>query len=88
MQQPMQVVLVEHEEPAPAEKQEISRRIERCLALRNARWVRSFVTVDGRRSICQFEAPDAETVREAFRAAGHPFERAWVAQMFWRESSQ
>jgi hypothetical protein len=85
MAQPMRVVLVEHEEPEPAAKAEISRRIERCLSVRNARWVRSFVTPDGRRSICQFEAPDAETVREAFRSAGHPFERAWVADMWWRE---
>jgi hypothetical protein len=83
--EPMQVVLVEHEEAAPADKEEVSRRIQACLALRNARWVRSFVTVDGRRSICQFEAPDAESVREAFRSAGHPFERAWVARVWSRE---
>jgi hypothetical protein len=85
MKQPMQVVLVEHDAPGPADHEEVSRRIDRCLSLRNARWVRSFVTPDGRRTICQFEAPDAETVREAFRAAGHPFARAWVAQMYWRE---
>ena len=85
MRQPMQVILVEHDQPEPARKEEISRRVERCLALRNARWIRSFVTTDGRRSICQFEAPDVETVREAFRAAGHPFDRAWAADMWWRE---
>jgi hypothetical protein len=85
MPQPMQVILVEHDRAAPADQEEVRRRIERCLALRNARWVRSYYTADGRRSICQFEAPDAETVREVFRAAGHPFERAWVAQMWERE---
>jgi hypothetical protein len=85
MPQPMQVILVQHDRAAPADQEEVRRRIERCLALRNARWVRSYYTADGRRSICQFEAPDAETVREAFRAAGHPFERAWVAQMWERE---
>ncbi|HSD20500.1 MAG TPA: DUF4242 domain-containing protein [Anaeromyxobacter sp.] len=85
MPQPMQVILVEHDRPAPADQEEVRRRIERCLTLRNARWMRSYYTADGRRSICQFEAPDAETVREAFRAAGHPFDRAWVAQMWWRE---
>jgi len=81
----MQVILVEHDRPAPVDQEEVRRRIERCLTLRNARWMRSYYTGDGRRSICQFEAPDAETVREAFRAAGHPFDRAWVAQMWWRE---
>lgn len=83
--QPMQVILVEHDRPAPVDREEVNRRIDRCLSLRNAKWMRSYYTSDGRRSICQFEAADAETVREAFRAAGHPFERAWVAQMFWRE---
>jgi hypothetical protein len=81
----MQVILVEYDRPAPADQEELRRRVERCLALRNARWMRSYHIADGRRSICQFEAPDAETVREAFRAAGHPFDRAWVAQMWWRE---
>jgi hypothetical protein len=85
MSQPTQVVLVEHETSRAADPEEVYRRIRGCLAARNARWMRSFVTTDGRRSICQFEAPDAETVREAFRAAGHPFERAWVADMWWRE---
>jgi hypothetical protein len=84
---PLQVVLVEHE-PAPREREEeVSRRIDRCLALRSARWMRSYVTVDGRRAICEFEAPDAETVREAFRAAGHPFVRAWVAHLYRREDA-
>ena len=85
MPQPKQVILVEHENPAPADREEITRRINACLALRSARWMRSFHTTDGKRSICQFEAPDAESVREAFRAAGHPFDRAWVAEMWWRE---
>jgi hypothetical protein len=63
----------------------MTRRINGCLALRNARWMRSYYTSDGKRGICQFEAPDAESVRDAFRAAGHPFDRAWVAEMWWRE---
>jgi hypothetical protein len=85
MSQPKQVVLVEYDLPAPAEREEWRRRVHQCLALRSARWVRSFVTPDGRRAICQFEAPDAESVREAYRASGQPVERAWVADMFWRE---
>lgn len=32
------------------------------------------------------EAPYAESVREAFRMAGQPYDRAWLAQVFWRES--
>jgi hypothetical protein len=85
MTQPMQVILVEHERASPEREEEVARRIDRCLAARGARWMRSFFTPDGRRAICQFEAPDAETVREAFRMAGHPFDRAWVANMWWRD---
>jgi hypothetical protein len=31
---------------------------------------------------CEFEAPDAEAVREALRSAGIPFDRVWSTQMF------
>ena len=85
MPQPTRVVLVEYERPAPAELEEWTRRINRCLSLRGARWMRSYLTADGRRAICEFEAADAESVREAYRAAGQPFDRAWVADLWWRE---
>ena len=65
---------------------EMARRIDKCLALRGARWMRSYVSTDGRRSVCEFEAPDAESVREAFRTAGQPFDRAWVVNLWWREA--
>ncbi len=85
MPQPVQVVLVEYRLPPEAEVEPMARRIDRCLELRGARWMRSYLTPDGRRAICEFEAPDAESVREAFRSAGQPFDRAWVARMWWRE---
>jgi len=86
MKQPVQVVLVEYGLPPEAEFESLARRIDRCLELRGARWMRSYVTQDQRRAICEFEAPDAESVREAFRMAGQPFDRAWVASLFWRET--
>ena len=85
MKQPIQVVLVEYELPPEAEMEPMARRIDRCLELRGARWMRSYLTQDERRAICEFEAPDAESVREAFRSAGQPFDRAWVASVYWRE---
>ena len=47
--------------------------------------MRSYLTPDGKKALCEFEAPNAESVREAFRMAGHPYDRAWVAQLYWRE---
>jgi len=85
MKQPTQVVLVEYELPPEAEVEPMARRIDKCLEMRAARWMRSYITPDGRRALCEFEAPDAESVREAFRMAGQPFDRAWVARAFWRE---
>ena len=85
MKQPIQVVLVEQDIPPEAEAGAIARRIDRCLELRGARWMRSYVTQDQRRAICEFEAPDAESVREAFRMAGQAFDRVWVASLYWRE---
>jgi hypothetical protein len=86
MKQPIQVVLVEQDVPPEAEAESIARRIDRCLEMRGARWMRSYVTQDHRRAICEFEAPDAESVREAFRMAGQSFDRVWVASLFWRET--
>jgi hypothetical protein len=37
---------------------------------------------DRSRSICRFEAPDAETVREAFRVSGSKYVRIWAADCF------
>lgn len=85
MKQPALVVLVEYDLPPESEREPMARRIDRCLELRGARWMRSYLTADGRRALCEFEAPDAESVREAFRMAGLPCERAWVAQAYWRE---
>src|SRR5215510_13499534 len=57
----------------------LAQRLDPCLELRDAVWCRSYVSADRKRVVCEFEAPDAEAVREALRAAGVPFECAWSA---------
>lgn len=57
-------------------------RLNSCLEARGARWIRSQVSLDGRRTICEFEAPDAESVRIACRIADIAFQRVWVAEVF------
>jgi hypothetical protein len=59
--------------------------IDECLKIRNARWMRSYLSTDRRRMVCEFEAPDAEAVREAYRSAGVTFERVWVAELYKRD---
>jgi hypothetical protein len=60
----------------------LSTRVDDCLDVRDGTWRRSYVSTDRRRLTCEFEAPDAEAVREACRSADVPFERAWTAEVF------
>jgi len=64
------------------ELSESAKRLDPCLDIRDGTWARSYVSSDRRRMICEFEAPDAEAVREALRTSGTPFDRVWAAQMF------
>ncbi len=59
-----------------------AKRIDPCLEVRHGMWRRSYVSPDKRRMTCEFEAPDADSVREAFRSAGLKFERVWTADVF------
>lgn len=53
-----------------------------CLEARSVKWLASHLATDGSRSVCMFEAEDAEAVRDANRTAGLPFDRVWAAQTF------
>ena len=44
--------------------------------------MRSYVSKDRKRLICEFEAADAEQVRTSYRNAGVNFERCWSADMY------
>lgn len=49
-----------------------------CLETRDVHFVRTYFSADGRRMICFYRGPDAESVREAQRRAGVPFTQAWA----------
>jgi len=53
-----------------------------CIAERDVRWVASHFSADGLRSVCVYEAADAERVREANRTAGMPFDKVWPARLY------
>jgi len=53
-----------------------------CASVRQISRLRSVLSADRRRGYCEFEAPDAETVREAFRSARVPFRSVWSADLF------
>lgn len=80
----MEHVIVERvfAEPVSIEQVEtMLRQGKGCLSARRIRHLRTYMSPDGRRMICEYEAPDAETVREVSRQLGMPFERAWTARV-------
>ena len=78
-------IVMEQTFPAPMSDDELSafaKRLDACLDLRNGTWARSYLAVDRKRLVCEFEAPDAESVRDALRSANLPFDRVWSASVF------
>ncbi len=59
-----------------------AKQLDPCVEVRRGLWRRSSLATDKLRMVCEFEAPDAESVREAFRTAGIPYERAWTADVY------
>jgi hypothetical protein len=49
-----------------------------CLELRNVKFLRTFFSIDRRRMVCLYRAPDAESVRQAQLQAGMPLEDVWA----------
>jgi hypothetical protein len=49
-----------------------------CLEARSVKFVRSFFSLDRKLMHCIYEAPDAESVREAQHEAGMPFAKIWA----------
>ncbi len=56
--------------------------LDPCLQARDIKWVASHLAADGKHSVCVYEAADAESVREANRTAGMPFDKVWLAHKF------
>lgn len=81
----MERVIVERTFDRPADMAELQAREKSaawCLETWNIRPLASFVSRDGLRIICTYEAPDAESVRKANETAGLPFDNVWSAQVF------
>jgi hypothetical protein len=74
-------VLVERSFPAPETFERLKAIVEAkawCLEQHRVEWARSFLSNDGRRMLCQYRAPDVESVRLAQREAGLPVDALWA----------
>jgi hypothetical protein len=84
----MAILVLEHTFETPVTPEELSesaKRVDRCLEAHGARWMRSYLSADRKRMICEFEAGDAEQVRQSYRAAGVPFDACWIADVYSRD---
>jgi hypothetical protein len=53
-----------------------------CLQLHQVSFLRTFCAADGKRMLCVYSAPDAESVRLAQQKAKMPVERVWACRRY------
>ena len=78
-------IIVEYLFETPVTDEQLAasaKRFDPCLEVRNGAWRRSSVSRDRLRMVCEFEAPDADSVREALRSSGTAFAAVWTADVF------
>jgi len=76
--------VVERTFPAPVSDDDLAMTNERmapCLDIYDVTWIRSFLSQDRRRMICEFEGVDSESVRNVQREAGAMFDKIWPANV-------
>jgi hypothetical protein len=79
---PFLIIEYDFDPPITAEGlQQMKAQLAPCAGVRNIRGIRTVIAEDGRRGFCELEAPDAETVREAYRSAKVPFRSVWPAHV-------
>jgi Protein of unknown function (DUF4242) len=52
-----------------------------CLDTYRVRHLRTYASLDGKRLICEYEAPDAEAVRAVSQRLRIPYDRVWTAKV-------
>jgi uncharacterized protein DUF4242 len=60
---------------------EAAARAAWCLEQRGCRSVATYLSGDGLRTVCVYTGPDAESVRQAQKQIGMPFDLAWPASV-------
>ena len=80
----MEHVIVERVFAEPLSVEEVEAALARgkgCMVAHRVSHVRTTLSLDGRRTICEYLAPDAETVRRVSERLGVPYERVWTARV-------
>lgn len=80
----MELVIVERVFAEPVQAEALQARLlttPGCYTAHGVRFIRTLLSPDGLRAICEYEAPDAEAVRAVNRQLDAPYERIWTAQV-------
>ncbi len=80
----MQHFIVERSFSPPISDREldaVKARMAPCLEMHQVRWIRSHMSEDRQRMVCEYEARDAESVRKVQHEAEAKFDRVWTAQL-------
>ena len=80
-----EAIVVERTLPQPAEEAAILDATARgawCLEQRGCRTVSTYLSGNGLRVVCVYTGPDAESVRQAQKEIGLPFDIAWPARVY------
>jgi hypothetical protein len=59
----------------------VEARMAPCLDLYGVRWIRSRLSSDRKRMICEYEAADVASVRNVQQESQASFDRMWAAEV-------
>jgi hypothetical protein len=80
---PFLIVEYDHDPPLTDERLSVvSAALNPCLDVRGIKRLRSWISQDRRRGLCEFYAPDAASVQEAYRSADVGFSKIWAGTLF------
>lgn len=86
----MSLIIVETvtEQPLTDERLDaVSQSIAPCVEARNGTWRYSLLSGDRHRMICIYDAPDAESMRDAHRRGGLAPKRVWAGNIIQPEGT-
>ena len=81
----MPYLFVEYDHDPPISNEQLAANgaaLGPCLQVRNIKRLRSWISMDRKQGCCEYFAPDAETLREAYHTAKVKFARVWPAMLF------
>jgi Protein of unknown function (DUF4242) len=80
----MPCIIVERTFDRPPSDEELTAlgiRESSCLTIYGVKLRRTLLSEDRLRMICEYESPDAGSVRRVLRGAGNTFDRVWVGKV-------